>query len=64
MAKKMKMFSVSEVADILSLSDETIRRMIDRNEIPAYRFGRQFRIKENDFDDFIANSSMPKKDAE
>lgn len=57
----MKIFSVSEVADILSLSDVTIRRMIDRKEILAYRFGRQFRIKEDDFDSFIANSSSDRR---
>lgn len=50
------MLSVSEIARKLNVNEQTIRRMILKGEIIAYRFGRQFRIKESDYDKFVINS--------
>lgn len=39
-----KQASVAEAAEFLGVSERTVRRCIDRGELPAYRVGRQVRI--------------------
>lgn len=43
-----KLLTVEEVADYLRLSNLTVRRMIERGEIPAVRIGKGIRIREED----------------
>jgi excisionase family DNA binding protein len=40
-----EVFTVSEVAVILKLSEQTIRNWIDAGTLPAVRLGRRIRIK-------------------
>ena len=40
-----ELFTVSEVAAILKLSEQTIRNWIDADVLPALRIGRRVRIK-------------------
>jgi len=47
---------VSEVADRLGVSKMTVYRMISEKEIKAYKFGRAFRIKPEDLEDYIEKS--------
>lgn len=47
-------FSVRQLADRLSLSTKTIRRLIDSGELPVHRIGGQLRIAENDAARFVA----------
>jgi len=42
------------VAEVLSVSDRTVRRWIDRGELVAHRFGRNVRIAETDLKAFLA----------
>jgi excisionase family DNA binding protein len=37
-----------EVAKFLRLSETTVRRMCERKELPAVKFGSQWRIREKD----------------
>jgi excisionase family DNA binding protein len=46
-------FSVEEVAQKLKMDDETIRKWIRRKLLKAYKFGRDYRIRREDFDQFI-----------
>jgi len=58
-----KWFSVKEVAGILSVSADSVRRWIDRGNLPAFRFPTHsnkrrrrfvsFRIAEKDLESFI-----------
>jgi excisionase family DNA binding protein len=41
-----RFLSVAEVAVRLNLSSKTVRRMIDRGELPAHRIGRLVRVGE------------------
>jgi len=50
--------TVAEVAGKLKLSKMTVYRMIQNKEIPAYQFGRAYRIDQNDFDNYVANSHL------
>jgi excisionase family DNA binding protein len=41
-------FTQPQVAEIFQVSEQTIRRMIARGELPAYRVGAQIRIRPED----------------
>lgn len=42
--------TIAEASEHLKCSHKTIRRMISRGELRAYRFGRLIRIKAQDLD--------------
>lgn len=44
-----KYLTIKDAAEILSCSEITVRRMINKGDLRAYRFGRMIRIKETDF---------------
>ena len=46
--------SIAQVRLVLGVSDSTIRRILRRCELRAYRVGRQWRITESDLDAFLA----------
>jgi excisionase family DNA binding protein len=46
--------TLQRVADILAVSDKTVRRLIARGDLPRHKVGRQVRISERDLRDFIA----------
>lgn len=54
----MKMFNIETTAEMLSLSPRTIRSMINRGEIPAYKFGKEYRIHEEDLAGFMAKCAV------
>ena len=53
----MKLYSVKEVADILDMNPETIKRYIHREELKAYKVGREWRIKVSDLEEFVFSES-------
>lgn len=50
-----KYYDVKQVAKVVELSEETIRRYIRSGKISAVRMGRGFRIYESDLNKFIEN---------
>lgn len=48
--------TVKEIAEYLSLKDLAVYRLVQRGDLPSYKFGRQIRIKKEDFDRFLENS--------
>lgn len=44
-AEQKRWMTVYEVADVLEVSDWTVRRMIDRGELPAKKIGKKPLIK-------------------
>ena len=58
----MKLYSVKEVADILDMNPETIKRYIHREELKAYKVGREWRIKVSDLEKFVFSESNIRKD--
>ena len=48
-----RMLSVHAVAERLDLSTKTIRRMIERAELPVHRIGRRVLIAEEDLEIFL-----------
>jgi len=51
-----QLITVEEVAKRLSVVPRTVRRLIDRRELPAHRIGRTVRISEDDLERFIRGS--------
>ena len=45
--------STGEAAEYLGLTPRTLYRLIDEDELVAYRFGRVIRLKQSDVDAFI-----------
>lgn len=50
--------TVAQAANRLGVSHMTVRRHIEAGRIPAYRFGRLFRIDEAELDRFIEASKV------
>lgn len=44
----VKFLTVAEVADLMRLSKMTVYRMVHSGELPAVRFGRSYRVPENE----------------
>ena len=57
------MMSVAEIANKLNVTTKTVQRWITEKRLPAYQFGREYRIKEEDFNMFV-ESSKTVKDSE
>jgi len=52
---KITVLSPEEVSKILNVNQWTIYRMINSGEIPAFKVGNQWRIKEEDLNKWISN---------
>jgi excisionase family DNA binding protein len=52
-APPRRLLDLSAVADRLGVCIKTIRRMIDRHELPVHRIGRLIRVSEDDLEAFI-----------
>lgn len=50
------MYTSAEVAERLNLSEKTIRNLIDSGDLKAYKFGRVYRISEEQLNNFINQS--------
>ena len=48
-----KWVSLEEVADHIGLSKDTIRNYINRDQIPFYRIGKQYKFKISEIDTWI-----------
>ena len=48
-----RLYSVEEVADLLGVSERTVRRWIDKKEVRVHRLGGLIRISEPDLADFL-----------
>ena len=50
------MLTVKQVAEQLEVSEKTVLNLIRGNKIPAYQFGKRFKVEESDLETFIKNS--------
>jgi excisionase family DNA binding protein len=51
--KESPFYTTKELADFLKLSPRTIQRWIDEGQLPAYRFGRKYRVRGEDINEFL-----------
>lgn len=50
--------SVEEIAQILKMDEETVRRWIRSKQLKGYRFGRDLRVRREDFDKFVQERAI------
>jgi excisionase family DNA binding protein len=51
-----KFIALKEIAERLNVSRWKVDRLIEEKELPAYRFGAAWRVKEADLEEYIQNS--------
>lgn len=52
-SSEIRWLSTAESARRLGITPRTLYRFIDEGQLPAYRFGRVIRLKEDEVDSFI-----------
>lgn len=57
MYPSLKVYSVKEVASILKTSCQQVRKMIQNEELPAVKVGREWRVAEETLQAFINDLS-------
>jgi excisionase family DNA binding protein len=55
MTQQKEFYLVEEVAQKLRVSNMTIYRYIEAGKLKAYKIGKEYRIKIEDYDDFLKN---------
>jgi excisionase family DNA binding protein len=48
-----RLLTIPDVADLLQVSEKTVRRLIDSRELAAAKLGAQWRIRPRDLDDYF-----------
>lgn len=56
MDKSKAYLSLEEVADLLGVDYQLVYRLVRKNELPAVRLGRVYRVSRDDLDEFIERS--------
>lgn len=56
--KNMKLLKTEEVGEILSFSPKKIRKMIAAGELPALKIGGEFRIRQEDLQNYVDGLSV------
>lgn len=51
------LLTVAEVAEKLRVSTMTVYRLIQRDELPALRIGRSYRIEQRDLDAYLSGQT-------
>ena len=45
--------TVAEIAELLRLSKMSVYRLIERDGLPAYKFGRSYRVDKRDVAEYV-----------
>jgi excisionase family DNA binding protein len=53
-AGTLNFFTIPDVAELLSLSARSVRRLIEHGQLPVHRFGGAVRIAEADLRTYVA----------
>jgi len=61
MLKEKKFYTVSEVADLLRLNHNTAWRWLNEGTLRGYKSGRQWRIAEDDFEQWLEQRANQKE---
>lgn len=52
-----KLFTSEELAEVLKINKQTVLRFIRENKIKAVKIGREYRVKESDYNNYINKKS-------
>ncbi|GAC1400114.1 MAG: hypothetical protein NVSMB52_13730 [Chloroflexota bacterium] len=53
------LLTTEDVAEFFRMDVVTVRRMVNKGELPAYRVGGEFRFKHSDIDDYLQRQRVP-----
>ena len=60
----MKFYSVKGLAELLGVHPETIRRRLQRSEIKGYKMGKDWKVEEQDFKQYLNELKNKNKEGE
>jgi excisionase family DNA binding protein len=55
----IRLLTLSEAADLLQVSTRTLQRMIRNSQLPAFKVGGQWRVRETQLRQWIENRESP-----
>lgn len=55
---ELRLLTLREAAAILQVSKRTLLRMIQQGEVPAFKVGGQWRIRESQFKKWVAEKEI------
>lgn len=58
--QKQQWLYIKDIVEDLSVHEETVRTWIKQKKLIAYRFGREYRIKPEDYQKFLENHRTDK----
>jgi excisionase family DNA binding protein len=61
---ELRLLTLGEASAILQVSKRTLLRMIQRKEVPAFKVGGQWRIRENQFRRWVKHKDNLVPDSE
>ena len=64
MSDREPLLTVAEVADVLRVSNMTVYRLIKSGQLAAIRVGKNYRIRQQDLDDYLAAGSVQAEETE
>jgi excisionase family DNA binding protein len=57
------LLTVAEVADVLRVSNMTVYRLIKAGDLSALRVGKNYRIRQQELEDYLASGSVAADEA-
>ncbi|MBI1994488.1 MAG: helix-turn-helix domain-containing protein [Deltaproteobacteria bacterium] len=54
---EIRLITLAEAASLLQVSKRTLLRMIQKKEVPAFKVGGQWRIRESQFKDWVESKA-------
>lgn len=57
-----KYYTIDEVAELFRVVYMTVYRWIRSGRLPAYKFGKQYMVKQSDIDEFVKSSKYKVED--
>lgn len=54
---EIRLITLAEAASLLQVSKRTLLRMIQKREVPAFKVGGQWRIRETQFKEWVENKA-------
>jgi excisionase family DNA binding protein len=55
----IRLLTLSEAADLLQVSTRTLQRMIRNSQLPAFKVGGQWRLRETQLRQWVENKESP-----
>lgn len=57
--ENIRLLTLSEAADLLQVSTRTLQRMIRNSQLPAFKVGGQWRVRETQLRQWVENRESP-----